>query len=35
MDGKGHRTPAGMLGSFWKEEVEEDDDSDDLLDGLE
>jgi len=35
MEGKGHRTPAGMLGSFWEEEVVEDGDSDDLLDGLE
>ena len=35
MDGKGHRTPAGMLGSFWEEDAEEDGDSDDLLDGLE
>jgi hypothetical protein len=35
MEGKGHRTPSGELGSFWEEEAAEDGDSDDLLDGLE
>lgn len=35
MEGKGHRTPSGELGTFWQEEVADDGESDDLLDGLE